>query len=118
MKCIRCGKESSADAIACEECGFNFKDHDTYLKYMKPAEDGHVTPGKESDLIDNPVLTFVFGILSMMLPIFIFSFIAFKFSKRPAKAKLIPLRNVGTILAYSGIGVSIFVVLVVIIRFF
>ncbi|MGI6710963.1 MAG: hypothetical protein ACOX4W_05920 [Bacilli bacterium] len=115
MKCLRCGKESLDDAIVCEECGFNFKEHEMYLKYIKPKEDDKVEKGKESDLIDNPILTFVFGLLSMMIPIFLFSFLAFRFYKKPSKAKLIPLKNVGNIMAYIGVGLSIFIIIYAII---
>ena len=118
MKCIRCGKESSDDALVCDECGFNFKDHEMYLKYIKVKEDDKVVIGKESDLIDNPIMTFVFGLLSIMLPFFLFSFIAFRFFKKPTKAKLIPLKNVGIVMAYIGIALSIFVLIYAIISFY
>lgn len=107
MKCLRCGKIHPDDVKVCKECGFSFEAFKQYKK-VKEKEDPEIDPKQKAALIDNPLLTFIFGLLSVMLPIYIFSFLTFYMYKKPSKVKLETLRNFGNVLAYIGIAISIF----------
>lgn len=107
-KCVRCGKNVDDDAQVCE-CGFDFHRYEIEKKYLSPKEDPVVPKGEESSLIDNPILTFIFGILSMALPIFVFSLLAFRFASKPSKVKLEKFQKIGNVFAYIGVGLTLFI---------
>lgn len=112
MKCQRCGKVNDDQALVCEKCGYHVQEQKINLeidKIIQTKEDPDVDPKNRSQLYDNPILTLVFGLLSIMLPVFIFSFVAWHMYKKPAKVKLEVFRNFGNALAYVGICVSMFV---------
>lgn len=111
-KCLRCGHINKDDALECEKCQFSFKEQAVLeeLKKYTTKEDPIVAEKNKSSLIDNPVLTFIFGILSIMLPFFLFSFLTWYMKKKPSKTKLIPFRNIGNVFAYIGFVLSIIIV--------
>ena len=112
MKCMRCGKVNPDNVKQCEKCGYDFKEqliNKQLEKIIKVQDDPDIDPKQKSQLYDNPILTFIFGLLSIMLPIFVFSFLSWHMYKKPAKVKLETLRNFGNVLAYIGICVSMFV---------
>lgn len=108
-KCLRCGHINKDQAVKCVNCQFSFEEQAVYERLKKIAEkdDPIVDLKNKSSLIDNPVLTFIFGILSIMLPIFIFSFAAWYMKKKPSKAKLEPFRNIGNVFGYVGFVLSV-----------
>lgn len=108
-KCLRCGHMNNDIALKCEKCQFSFEEQAVYekLKKLVPKDDPIVDLKNKSSLIDNPILTFIFGILSIMLPIFVFSFVAWYMKKKPSKAKLVAFRNIGNIFAYVGFVLSV-----------
>jgi len=124
MKCLRCGKELPDGAAVCDECGFNFKEDELITKIISEKADPVVSEKNKSILIDNPVLTFIFGILSVFGMIFFFLYPGFVvlyfvldlvligltmlFSKKPAKVKLEPTRNVGVGMAYVALALTVF----------
>ena len=124
MKCLRCGKELPEGTAVCDECGFNFKEDELITKIISEKADPVVSEKNRSILIDNPVLTFIFGILSVFGMIFFFLYPGFVvlyfvldlvligltmlFSKKPAKVKLEPTRNVGVGMAYVALALTVF----------
>ena len=124
MKCLRCGKELPEGTAICDECGFNFLEDVKITKIISEKTDPVVSGKNKSILIDNPVLTFIFGILSVFGMIFFFSYPGFVvlyfvgdliligltmlFSKKPAKVKLEPTRNVGVGMAYVALALTAF----------
>ena len=98
-KCLRCGYNNKDEALKCEKCEFSFEEQAVLEKLKKytQRDDPIVDSKDKASLIDNPILTFIFGILSLMLPIFIFSFLAWHMKKKPSKTKLVPFRNIGNI---------------------
>lgn len=124
MRCIRCGKEVPEGTKICEECGFDFTEHEEFRKYFQQLEDPDVPESQKSSLIDNPVLTFIFGIITVILTflfitnaqfviiyfvgIIILSYFTLRLSTKPTKVKLIPLRNVGKWFVYFSISIIIF----------
>lgn len=116
-KCKRCGKMHEDDYIeVCDVCGFDFEEHIKVSRILSEAEPS-IQQVRNSDLLDFPILTFVFGIVGLILPIFIFSFIAIHFSKRPAKDSLEPLRNLGRIFGYVGMFISMIAIVYIIFTF-
>lgn len=108
-KCKRCGKLHQDDYIEiCDACGFDFEEHKRIQKLFGEKEAPRAQ--QPSDLIDYPVLTFIIGLLSLVLPIYVFSFIALKLAKKPSKPSLQPFSNFGKILAILGLIVSTIVV--------
>lgn len=115
IKCIRCGKENDDKNEVCSNCGYSFKEQKVEETYRKLLKEDPVVPDEEkSGLIDSPILTFIFGILSMLLPIFVFSFLAWYNYKKPSKVKLEPFRNIGNIFAYIGAAISIFLLVYIV----
>ncbi len=124
MKCLRCGKELPEGTVVCDGCGFNFEEDGKIKKIISEKADPVVPEKTKSILIDNPILTFIFGILSVFGMIFFFLYPGFVvlyfasdliligltmlFSKRPAKVKLEPTRNVGVGMAYVALALTIF----------
>ena len=124
MKCIRCGKEVPDDTIICNECGFDFDEYYNNRSIITVEEDPIVPENQKSSLVDNPILTFIFGLLSIpMTFIFIVSstiviiylvgvillvFLTLFMSRKPCKVKLKPVRNVGKWMAYFSINLIVF----------
>lgn len=126
MKCKSCGKEVADNTAICQYCGF---DIEAYKKLQKVVvrEDPEVDETKKTNLVDSPILAFVFGILAVIsailfvvsptivvlyLGLFIlFNYLTFTLANKPAKVKLLPLSTVGKFMAYFSIG---FVVLKVV----
>ena len=108
IKCQRCGKVYEDDNIeVCEECGYNFAEGKRLAKILDSTPDPEVDETKQSDLFDYPILGFVFGLLSLILPIFIFSILAIKLSKKPAKTSLVPFSKLAYIMGIVGLFVSV-----------
>ena len=110
-KCLRCGKIHEDDIKKCDVCSYPFP---LYEQIKVKKEDSNTNP---SDLIDYPLLTFVFGLLSLLLPIYLFSFLAIKLSKKPCKESLLHFRQFGLILAYLGVIVTTFILGIIIFTF-
>ena len=116
MKCLRCGKEfKDKNREFCDECGYDFNEGKRLNKILNEKQDPDVPLHKQTDLIDYPILSFVFSILGLMIPIALFSILAIRFSKKPSKANLIPLANVGYVFGILGIAISSLVILIIII---
>lgn len=119
MKCLRCGTEVKEGTKYCDKCGFDVEKQKEYQIIYKEV-DPELENGKKTNLIDFPVLTFIFGILSMInaillmstrpiAVIFIISFFiifvsCFIFSTKKAKVKLRPFREVGIIIAFVALA--------------
>lgn len=116
MKCIRCGKEVPVDTKICDNCGYDFVEHKAYYKHYENNDDPDVPKEEKSSLIDNPLLTFFLGIISIIVSLIFLSefglviaylligivlvYFTFKVSKKPCKRKLIPVRNIGRVFGY------------------
>lgn len=110
MKCERCGKEFSEHVDVCDNCGFDFEEARVLKKKLNIKYDPTLYTDN-TDLFDFPVLSFILGLFSMIIPIFVFSIFAVKFSKKPSKSSLVAFSNMGRILGYLGYIVSTLVVL-------
>lgn len=123
MKCLRCGKEVNDDIKYCENCGFDVQSQKNY-QVVYQESDPVVEKNKKMGLIDFPILTFLFGLLSIMnsfllalggkpiVIMFVISFallfgFCFYFSTKPCKVKLKPFREVGIILAFIGLFITL-----------
>lgn len=115
MKCLRCGKDFKDQKVeVCDSCGYDFKEGERLNKILNEKKDPDVPKHQQSDLIDYPILSFVFSIFGLILPVFLFSVLAIKFSKKPSKANLIPFANVGHVFGILGIAVSVLFALIMI----
>ncbi|MFA7435861.1 MAG: zinc ribbon domain-containing protein [Bacilli bacterium] len=119
MKCKSCGKEVSDEATICQYCGF---DLEAFKKLEKVIvqEDPDVDEKVKSNLVDTPILAFIFGVLSILSSltfvvndriyililalVVLFNFLTFKLANKPAKVKLKPFANVGKGMAYFSIA--------------
>jgi uncharacterized membrane protein YvbJ len=116
MKCLRCGKEfKEKNREFCDECGYDFNEGKRLNKILNEKQDPDVPENKQTDLIDYPILSFVFSILGLMIPVMLFSILAIKLSKKPSKANLIPFANVGYVFGILGVAISSLVILILII---
>lgn len=104
MKCIRCGKDMGESKV-CNNCGYDISIDNRVKRILKvkPDMSEHQNP---TDLLDYPILSFIVGIIGIMIPIYFFSFLALKLSQKPAKPSYEPFQNLGKILAYVGFTVS------------
>ena len=108
IKCQRCGKVYEDDNIeVCEVCGYNFAEGKKLAKVLDTKPDPDVDETKQTDLFDFPILGFVLGLLGLILPIFIFSILAIKLSKKPAKTSLVPFSKLAYIMGIIGLFVSV-----------
>lgn len=123
MKCLRCGKVIPSGINVCENCGFDLAEFKS-KKVFREQEDPDVLEQHKVTLIDNPILTFIFGLLSVassflfataetivilyLVLVILFNVFTFKMANKPCKVKLKPLNNVGKILAYFSIGFILF----------
>lgn len=109
-KCASCGKEVKKEEIICEYCGFDFELARRQSRIIKEPQES-TNYQSRSDLFDYPILTFVLGIVALIVPIYLFSVLAIKMSKKSTKPSLEPLMNMGRFLGYLGFIVStIFIV--------
>ncbi len=106
MKCERCGKDFQEKSFeVCDNCGYDVSEGLRIKKALhEKIDDGQ---RHKTDLIDFPILSFIFGIVGMLLPIVIFSVLAIVFGKKPAKSNLIPLSHIGEVFGYLGLAVSV-----------
>jgi hypothetical protein len=123
MKCKRCGKEVPDDTTICD-CGFNFVEDEIKSVIFDTKPDPDVIDKDRNVLIDNPILTFLFGITSVAFMImFLFHpgfvvlyfglalimiMITMWFSRKPTRVKLEPTRNVGVWMAYFALAITVF----------
>lgn len=130
MKCLRCGKDAQEGIKYCENCGFDLEKQKEYKTIYK-EKDPIVEKNQKTNLIDAPVLTFVFGIISIMcslviasqgkpLPI-LFLIIygicfstCFILSTKKAKVKLKPFREVGVVIAFISLAIVLITLIKVI----
>lgn len=117
MKCKRCGKEFKDSVEVCDACGYEFKEGERESKLLDSAKDPEYPNAYKQDLIDFPILAFIFSILGLLVPIFILSFLAIRFSKKPAKASLVPFSRVGFVFGILGLVVSLLCVSMILILF-
>lgn len=118
MKCLRCGKEYEDNTIeVCKECGYDFKEGERVNKILNTKEDPYVPENKQTDLFDYPILSFVFSILGLIVPVMVLSVIAIILSKKPAKANLIPVANVGFVFGILGVAISSLFFIILILYF-
>lgn len=123
MKCKSCGKEVRETDNVCENCGFDlqaFKKQERILV----EEDPDLPKSKKSILIDSPIITFALGVISVLIALTIISYQSviiffvilevmavlgtFFASAKVCKVSLRPVRNVGVVLAYIGLALTIF----------
>lgn len=116
MKCLRCGKEFNDEKREfCDECGYDFNEGKRINKVLNEKSDPDLPSNKQTDLIDYPILSFIFSILGLIVPLLIFSILAIKLSRKPSKANLIPFANIGYVFGILGIGISALVILILVI---
>lgn len=125
MKCLRCGKIVDDNTKVCPNCSFEFEDLKKYKTIKVEVDDDNMNSKDKVITIDNPILTFIFGLLSLLfgltllahgLPIpFIFVILfflsfsaAFYFSVKPTRVKLKPVRTFGIVMAYIGLAVTLY----------
>ena len=107
MKCKRCGKDFKNITVeVCDECGYDFTEDVRIGKILDNKQDPEVDEKNKTDLVDYPILSFVFAILGLLIPFFILSIIAIKLSKKPSKVKYVPFSNLGNIFGILGIVMS------------
>ena len=123
MKCKRCGQEISDTGKICANCGFNLEEFKKQEKVLV-EEDLDLPLSKKSTLIDSPIITFMLGIISVLIALAIVSYSSvviffvilevmailgtFFASAKVCKISLRPVRNVGVVLAYVGLAITIF----------
>ena len=123
MKCKSCGKEVRETDNVCENCGFDLQGFKKQEKILI-EEDPDLPKSKKSTLIDSPIITFALGIISVLIALTIISYQSviiffvilevmavlgtFFASAKVCKVSLRPVRNVGVVLAYIGLALTIF----------
>lgn len=60
----------------------------------------------EKKYLENTLCAFIFGIIGCIVPIFLFSVVAYTYSKKHKYEKLAKLHKVGEILSYVGLCIS------------
>ncbi len=119
MKCERCGKDfGDVEVEVCDECGYNFEEGKRIKKALNEHPEHSVSKEKATDLIDYPILSFILGILGLVVPFAIFSIIAIILGKKEAKERLKPFANLGFVFGIIGIAVSSVVIITIIISLF
>lgn len=107
MKCKRCGKDFKNMIVeVCDECGYDFTEDARIGKILDNKQDPDIDEKNKTDLIDYPILSFIFAILGLLIPLFVLSIIAIKLSKKPSKVKYVPFSNLGNIFGILGIVMS------------
>lgn len=105
-KCLSCGYDNEDRAKFCEKCHHLFP----LIAQSEQKKVEAQKPIANSDLFDYPLLTFIFGLLSLLIPLYIFSFLTLKMSKKVSSESMIYLQNFGKVLAYLGFLVSTIVI--------
>lgn len=113
-KCLSCGKMHEDNIKKCDVCSYQFPSRIESTNIKKNETN---TVARASDLSDYPLLTFIFGLLSLLAPIYLFSYLAIKMSKKPFKESLAHFRQFGLVLGYLGLLVSTFVIGLIIFTF-
>ena len=132
MKCLRCGKIVSDAEKICPVCGFDLEAQKNYKK-ISVEVDNDVDDKTKIILIDNPILTFIFGLISLMLALtiavdpgltfffillFVLTFsLCFFFSTRPTRVKLKPVRTFGLVMGYIGLGLTLYRLILFLLNF-
>ena len=132
MKCLRCGKIVSDVEKICPVCGFDLEAQKNYKKIAVEV-DGDVDDKHKIILIDNPILTFIFGLLALMLALtiavdpgltfffillFVLTFsLCFFFSTKPCRVKLKPVRTFGLVMGYIGLGLTLYRLILFLLNF-
>ena len=132
MKCLRCGKLVDDTEKICPECGFDLEAQKNYKKITVEV-DNDMDDKHKIILIDNPILTFIFGLLALMLALtiavdpgltfffillFVLTFsLCFFFSTRPTRVKLKPVRTFGLVMGYIGLGLTLYRLILFLLNF-
>lgn len=132
MKCLRCGKIVSDDEKSCPECGFDLEAQKNYKKIIIEVDD-YTDKKQKIILIDNPILTFIFGLIALMFALtiavdpgltfffvllFVLTFsLCFFFSTRPTRVKLKPVRTFGLIMGYIGLALTLYRLILFLLNF-
>lgn len=126
MKCLRCGNEVDENCKVCEKCGFEVSTQKTYKKvYIE--QDPDLELKDKIKYITYPLLTFIFGLLAMLVSIMIaftkpisilciilfavFFLISFFFSTRKSLVNYKPVREFGIILSYISFFFAILAIM-------
>lgn len=134
MKCLRCGKIVDENTKVCPECGFELEQLKKYKKVIVEVDDDKADRKTKIILFDNPLLTFVTGIISLMLgltmfvtglPIafiyvilFVITFSAsFYFSTKPCSVKMKPVRSMGIVMAFIGLAFTLYALVLALLAF-
>ena len=123
MKCKSCGQEVRDTDNVCANCGFNLEEFKKQEKILV-QEDPDLPKSRKSTLIDSPIITFILGIMSVLIALTIASYRSvvlffvllevmsvlgtFFAAAKVCKVNLKPVRNVGVVLAYVGLAITIF----------
>ncbi|MDD3999531.1 MAG: hypothetical protein PHX62_01375 [Bacilli bacterium] len=123
-KCTRCGTMVPDNTKICDKCAFDFDEYEKYYHLYEVKEDPVVPEGQRTNLTDFPILTFIFGIISLILSsLFLFTpgitvlyiigvviavFITYILAIKPSKIKLVPFQVIGKWMANVAISVMIF----------
>lgn len=130
MKCLRCGNDIPDNCEVCSNCGFDIN-YQRSMKVLHKEEDPVLDDAHKTLSIDFPVLTFIFGIIDILLSILIvfsrplpiiylivlfitFGF-TFFFSTKKSKVKLKPVREFGVVLGYIALAIALITVFKVLI---
>jgi len=130
-KCVRCGNMVPDDVKICDNCAFNFEEYEAYQKVFEVKEDPVVPNEQKSSLVDNPVITFIFGIISLVfmilvffnpgviilyvIGVFVFVVLTYIMAVKPSKVRLLPLQTVGRWMANIAFSITIFKIVYVLI---
>ncbi|NLD26956.1 MAG: hypothetical protein GX661_06315 [Acholeplasmataceae bacterium] len=130
-KCVRCGNMVPHDVKICDNCAFNFEEYEAYQKVFEVKEDPVVPNEQKSSLVDNPVITFIFGIISLVfmilvffnpgviilyvIGVFVFVVLTYIMAVKPSKVRLLPLQTVGRWMANIAFSITIFKIVYVLI---
>jgi hypothetical protein len=123
-KCVRCGKLNEDSILICPDCGFDFREYEEVQKLYQEPKDPEVSKEKKMILIDNPILTMLFGILSVLASILfllektisifyllmtaLFVFLTYFMYMKPSKVKLDYVRKFGNLLGNIAVALTIF----------
>jgi membrane-bound ClpP family serine protease len=136
-KCIRCGKNLPSEVKICDNCSFDFQEYEAYQKAFAPyveKEDPVVPESQRSSLIDNPIITFILGIVSLLfmflflftpkivvlylIGVILFVILTYIMATFPSKVKLVHFQNIGRWMANIAISVTIFKIVYVVLGMF
>lgn len=123
-KCVRCGKLNEDSTLICPECGFDFREYEEVQKLYEEPKDPEVPKDKKMILIDNPILTMFFGILSVLASILfllektisifyllitaLFVYLTYIMYTKPSKVTLDFVRKFGNLLGNIAVALTIF----------